>query len=330
MCDPGERPVFALPAAGIFVHVGRLPHTCLDGRWRRPRPGRLPSPTGASGRDSAARPVLPPARATSGGRRPGDQRRRRRQANRRRLGAPVPGRARTVESAEPILCIDPTRSFKNGVTRARSTRGAHTRSAPFSLNYTGRGHGRARHRTTPCVSAAATAVLGRSGRGRRQLGLPTRSHASGRRPRGHHGLPAPGSTATSHRPRRSGAVLAGSVDGVLADHLVLLEHGLVDVPEHLSDDEASTLPCAALTAWHALMTKGRTRPRRHDLVQGTRAGSRSSRCNSACWPARALSEPRSRRQARPGARVGAWGRSNYVADPDWAERATELDRGRRG
>ncbi len=62
----------------------------------------------------------------------------------------------------------------------------------------------------------------------------------------------------------------GSVaDGVLADHVVLHEDGLVHVPEHLSDEEASTLPCAGVTAWHALVTKGHVRPGETILVMGT-------------------------------------------------------------
>ena len=65
------------------------------------------------------------------------------------------------------------------------------------------------------------------------------------------------------------SVLAGSLDGVLADRVVLHEDGLVHVPEHLSDEEAATLPCAGVTAWNALVTKGRVRPGQTILVQGT-------------------------------------------------------------
>ena len=70
-------------------------------------------------------------------------------------------------------------------------------------------------------------------------------------------------------PDAYGSVLAGSVDGVLADHVVVHEDGLVHVPEHLSYEEASTLPCAAVTAWHALVTKGPAGPGDTILVQGT-------------------------------------------------------------
>src|SRR5207302_3170007 len=48
------------------------------------------------------------------------------------------------------------------------------------------------------------------------------------------------------------SALGGAVDGVLQSEAVFNENGLVQVPGHLSFEEAATLPCAALTAWNAL------------------------------------------------------------------------------
>ena len=45
--------------------------------------------------------------------------------------------------------------------------------------------------------------------------------------------------------------LGGTLDGMLVQYRVLHEDGLVATPTHLSDIEASTLPCAALTAWNS-------------------------------------------------------------------------------
>src|SRR5262249_15255014 len=53
------------------------------------------------------------------------------------------------------------------------------------------------------------------------------------------------------------STLGGPLDGTLAERMVLSEEGVVRVPEHLSDEEAATLPCAAVTAWNALVTEGR-------------------------------------------------------------------------
>src|SRR5437867_12831466 len=46
--------------------------------------------------------------------------------------------------------------------------------------------------------------------------------------------------------------LGANLDGMLAEYAVLNEEALVHVANHLSFEEAATLPCAAVTAWVAL------------------------------------------------------------------------------
>jgi NADPH:quinone reductase-like Zn-dependent oxidoreductase len=66
------------------------------------------------------------------------------------------------------------------------------------------------------------------------------------------------------------SALGGSTaDGMLAEYVVLPEGALVAVPAHLSSVEAATLPCAAVTAWHGLVTRGGMRSGDTLLVQGT-------------------------------------------------------------
>jgi len=60
----------------------------------------------------------------------------------------------------------------------------------------------------------------------------------------------------------------GDIDGMLAEYVVLKETGLVRIPEHLSFEEAATLPCAGVTAWNALKT-GRVERNSTVLMQGT-------------------------------------------------------------
>jgi NADPH:quinone reductase-like Zn-dependent oxidoreductase len=62
--------------------------------------------------------------------------------------------------------------------------------------------------------------------------------------------------------------LGGDIDGMLAEYVPLKETGLVGIPEHLSFEEASTLPCAAVTAWNALAA-GNLTPNSTVLIQGT-------------------------------------------------------------
>jgi NADPH:quinone reductase-like Zn-dependent oxidoreductase len=62
--------------------------------------------------------------------------------------------------------------------------------------------------------------------------------------------------------------LGGDIDGMLAEYAVIKETGLVAIPEHLSYQEAATLPCAAVTAWNALSV-GDLKPGNTVLIQGT-------------------------------------------------------------
>ena len=53
------------------------------------------------------------------------------------------------------------------------------------------------------------------------------------------------------------SALGGSIDGMLREYAVLEEDGIVKLPAHLSFEEGATLPCAAVTAWHALAEHAR-------------------------------------------------------------------------
>lgn len=64
-------------------------------------------------------------------------------------------------------------------------------------------------------------------------------------------------------------VLGGSRQGMLAEYVALDENWAVKSPEHLSDVEASTLPCAGLTAWTALVERGKVQAGQTVVVQGT-------------------------------------------------------------
>ncbi|GAB5512170.1 MAG: NAD(P)-dependent alcohol dehydrogenase [Hyphomicrobiales bacterium] len=70
-------------------------------------------------------------------------------------------------------------------------------------------------------------------------------------------------------PERFASALGGPLDGVMADLVCLSQHGVVKMPAYLTDAEAATLPCAALTAWSAVVTHGKTRAGDRILVQGT-------------------------------------------------------------
>ncbi|GGG65329.1 zinc-dependent alcohol dehydrogenase family protein [Paenibacillus radicis (ex Gao et al. 2016)] len=65
------------------------------------------------------------------------------------------------------------------------------------------------------------------------------------------------------------STLGSPLSGMLAEYVVLPEQGLVRVPEHLTDAEAATLPCAGVTAWHAIVEEGKVKAGDTVVVQGT-------------------------------------------------------------
>lgn len=66
-----------------------------------------------------------------------------------------------------------------------------------------------------------------------------------------------------------GRSLGGLLPGGLAEFVVIPADAAVRSPANLSDEEASTLPVAALTAWFALTEAGNTRKGDVVVVQGT-------------------------------------------------------------
>ena len=65
------------------------------------------------------------------------------------------------------------------------------------------------------------------------------------------------------------SALGADANGVLAEEVVFPEAGLLSIPAHLSYEEAATLPCAAVTAWNALVESGGIKPGDTVLIQGT-------------------------------------------------------------
>lgn len=63
--------------------------------------------------------------------------------------------------------------------------------------------------------------------------------------------------------------LGGPLDGVMADYRTFPADALAPVPDYLSNAEAATLPCAALTAWNAVITHSGLKPGDTVLILGT-------------------------------------------------------------
>jgi len=124
------------------------------------------------------------------------------------------------------------------------------------------------------------------------------------------------------------SALGGSIDGMLAQYVVLEEDGVVTLPAHLSYEEGATLPCAAVTAWNALVEHGQRIAGDSILVQGTGGVSmfalQLARLMGVTVVATSSSDEKLARALKLGASHGI----NYKATPDWDKAALEHTGGR--
>jgi NADPH:quinone reductase-like Zn-dependent oxidoreductase len=118
--------------------------------------------------------------------------------------------------------------------------------------------------------------------------------------------------------------LGGPVDGTMADLMCLPESGIVRAPAHLTDEEAATLPCAALTAWSALVTYDSLGPGSRVLVQGTGGVAlfaiQFAKLFGAHVTVISSSDAKLARAKALGADVGV----NYTTTPEWSKAAREI------
>jgi len=115
---------------------------------------------------------------------------------------------------------------------------------------------------------------------------------------------------------KSRGALGGDIDGMLAEYVVLKETGLVAIPEHLSFQEAATLPCAAVTAWNALSV-GNLKPGSTVLVQGTGGVSIFALQLARLRGARVLGISGSDEKLERAYSLGLDAGLNYKDNPDW-------------
>jgi NADPH:quinone reductase-like Zn-dependent oxidoreductase len=128
-------------------------------------------------------------------------------------------------------------------------------------------------------------------------------------------------------PAHMATALGGGIDGVLAEYCVFKEHGLARMPAHLSFEQGSTLPCAALTAWHALFEKGPLRPGETVLVLGSGGVSLFALQFAQLAGAKVIATSSSDEKLDRLKNMGAAGLVNYRAQPDWQDSVLELTGG---
>jgi NADPH:quinone reductase-like Zn-dependent oxidoreductase len=122
--------------------------------------------------------------------------------------------------------------------------------------------------------------------------------------------------------------LGGPVDGTMAELMCLPADGVVKVPAHLTDEQAAALPCAALTAWSALVTYESLAPGARVLVQGTGGVAlfavqfaKLAGCHVTILSS---SDEKLARAKALGADLGI----NYTTTPEWSKATREATSGR--
>lgn len=120
------------------------------------------------------------------------------------------------------------------------------------------------------------------------------------------------------------AASGGSIHGMLREHVALPEHAWVPIPAQLSFGEAACLPCAAVTAWQALFTRGGLRAGATVLALGTGGVSVFALQLATAARARVLITSSSDEKLARAKALGAWATIHYRTTPDWDQEVWRL------
>ena len=123
--------------------------------------------------------------------------------------------------------------------------------------------------------------------------------------------------------------LGGAVrDGTLQEFISVDEEELVKLPAFLSNEEAATLPCAALTAWNALFEQSKLQKTDTVLIQGTGGVALFSLQIALMKGATAIvlsgNDEKLERVKQMGSHFGI----NYVKTPAWEKEVLEITGGK--
>jgi NADPH:quinone reductase-like Zn-dependent oxidoreductase len=124
------------------------------------------------------------------------------------------------------------------------------------------------------------------------------------------------------------ALGGGTRDGMLAQLVALPERAVVATPPHLTDEEAATLPCAALTAWHAIFEQAWLRPGQTVVFLGTGGVSIAGLQLAHMAGLRTIITSSSDEKLQRARELGADATINYRDQPDWDRAVLDLTGGR--
>ncbi|HYB57874.1 MAG TPA: NAD(P)-dependent alcohol dehydrogenase [Alphaproteobacteria bacterium] len=128
-------------------------------------------------------------------------------------------------------------------------------------------------------------------------------------------------------PEARASALGAGYRGMLAEYVVLDEAGLLPVPAHLSFAEAACLPCAGVTAWHALEADEPAGPGATVLTQGTGGVSIFALQLAKLRGCRVIATSSRDERCRRLEALGADATINYRTTPEWDQRVLKLTEG---
>ena len=128
-------------------------------------------------------------------------------------------------------------------------------------------------------------------------------------------------------PATGSSALGGAADGMLSEYVTLHAGGLVAVPPSLSLEEAATLPCAAVTAWNGLVSRGGMQQGDRVLLLGTGGVSVFGLQFAVAAGARGIITSSDNDKLERARALGAFGTLNYRETPEWAEPIRALSGG---
>lgn len=124
------------------------------------------------------------------------------------------------------------------------------------------------------------------------------------------------------------AIGAGGVDGILREYAVFYEDAVVRLPENLTFQEAATLPCAAVTAWNALVVSGQVKEGDTVLTLGTGGVSIFAVQIAKLFGARVIATSSNDEKLARVRELGADDTINYRNSEDWDKAVLDLTDGR--
>lgn len=123
---------------------------------------------------------------------------------------------------------------------------------------------------------------------------------------------------------KSRTALGGDLDGCLREFGTFDENGLVCIPDHFSYEEAATLPCAAVTAYHALFESCGIKPDDTVLLQGTGGVSIFALQLASVLGCRIIITSSSDEKLKRAKELGATDTINYKREEDWDKKVLEF------